>query len=636
MVIFGKVCYNLGGLVKFGPCAFSDSVKILKFLHASNFRLHLPVTCWSAEEDCVSDSGLRTGAEAAALPDSQGKPSEGIRDFGFWSQGSSSNWLMNAAFPDLTPGLMEECLSAAWQSAERVFDLAINQSVDFVLLTGDVLQPNLTGTRGLVFLVEQFRRLHEKGIAVYWKLERPIEAWMLPDFSFPENVFLFPATEPHIKKFRLPDSSKNIFIASWCAPNPDFSHYDFSRLPGQKLPQTQTIALCPDDVTFLGNHTGPSAAFPKKKLGTETDETKDAILKAADGASSVLEEVSEAPGFRPEANDFPIPGAAYVAMTAIRERLTLKRKFENQSNSIVFHSPGEIQYRSPGFHSHLAEIESKTEIPPAGVSVVNLDLDGEMPPSIQFFPTETLGWSFLEERLPADAVTWEKLQNFLVQTLRKKFSSFPSENLFSSSSIESPIPDSLRGSLAAEPEERAASTSSSTSIPAPSSRIPFELSRKRTLVFWKLVAEKPVHAEMLRDLLKGSFSGDEAEEYSRTKSLLAALRAAGECLSTQPWTVCISADRAGLIPYSWGQSDSMLGDFLRLVRFHLGNSDPAIKNPEFADHSLNLREMLTEAQNRSLPARMTALETAEENVILELAAVWGADALACAQEGRKK
>lgn len=84
-------------------------------------------------------------------------------------------------------------IDAPYRAAERVFDAAIKQRVDFVVLAGDIMDPLASGPRGLVFLTEQFQRLSAQGIRVYWAggrsddFERWIDAWPLGD-----NVLRFP------------------------------------------------------------------------------------------------------------------------------------------------------------------------------------------------------------------------------------------------------------------------------------------------------------------------------------------------------------------------------------------------------------------------------------------------------------
>lgn len=84
-------------------------------------------------------------------------------------------------------------LDAPYRAAARVFDVALAEQADFVVLCGDLLQPEATGPRGPLFLVEQCTRLQERGIQVYWaggQIDLP-ERW--PAFArLPENVQVFP------------------------------------------------------------------------------------------------------------------------------------------------------------------------------------------------------------------------------------------------------------------------------------------------------------------------------------------------------------------------------------------------------------------------------------------------------------
>ena len=150
-------------------------------------------------------------------------------------------------YPEVPEAVREGLETAAWTSAVRSFDVAIALKVDFVLMTGTVLQPEWTGPRGILFLREQFERLQAVGIPVYWKLDEPAASWLLPDKTFPENVFLFPQGETQIRKFRLAEDSRTIFLLSWDGETPDLSRYDLSKLPGEKLPPPLTIALRHED-----------------------------------------------------------------------------------------------------------------------------------------------------------------------------------------------------------------------------------------------------------------------------------------------------------------------------------------------------------------------------------------------------
>lgn len=82
---------------------------------------------------------------------------------------------------------------APYRAAERVFDAAVKHQVDFVVLAGDVVDPLLAGPRALVFLAEQFQKLADHGIRVYWaggrgdRFDRFADLWQPAD-----NVHRFP------------------------------------------------------------------------------------------------------------------------------------------------------------------------------------------------------------------------------------------------------------------------------------------------------------------------------------------------------------------------------------------------------------------------------------------------------------
>jgi DNA repair exonuclease SbcCD nuclease subunit len=81
---------------------------------------------------------------------------------------------------------------APYAAAERVFDEALREAVDFVVLSGDLVHVGYAGPRAVEFLIEQFRRLRERDIAVYWASGRvdPPEAWPR-SAALPENVHRF-------------------------------------------------------------------------------------------------------------------------------------------------------------------------------------------------------------------------------------------------------------------------------------------------------------------------------------------------------------------------------------------------------------------------------------------------------------
>ena len=89
--------------------------------------------------------------------------------------------------------LKELFIEAAYWAAERVFETVLAEEAELLVLSGDILNPQHTGPRGPLLLAEQFARLAERGIAVYWAGGRtdPPEAWPAA-IPLPENVHVFP------------------------------------------------------------------------------------------------------------------------------------------------------------------------------------------------------------------------------------------------------------------------------------------------------------------------------------------------------------------------------------------------------------------------------------------------------------
>ena len=69
---------------------------------------------------------------------------------------------------NLPDELRDRFVDARYIAAERVFDAAIQHDVDFLVLAGGLLDARLPGLRGPWFLSEQFRRLADHGIDIYW------------------------------------------------------------------------------------------------------------------------------------------------------------------------------------------------------------------------------------------------------------------------------------------------------------------------------------------------------------------------------------------------------------------------------------------------------------------------------------
>lgn len=88
--------------------------------------------------------------------------------------------------------LREMLLEAPFLAAERVFESALSERADFVVLSGDIVHPGRGGPRALLFLLEQFQRLAERKIPVYWAggSVDPPESWPA-ELALPPNVHYF-------------------------------------------------------------------------------------------------------------------------------------------------------------------------------------------------------------------------------------------------------------------------------------------------------------------------------------------------------------------------------------------------------------------------------------------------------------
>ena len=106
--------------------------------------------------------------------------------------------------PDIPEGLRELFVEAPYLAAERVIETALEHSVDFLALAGDVVAPGKAGPRAWIFLREQFQRLADHDIEVFWAGGHvdPPEAW--PDrLPLPDNATVFPSDESvHVSRTR--------------------------------------------------------------------------------------------------------------------------------------------------------------------------------------------------------------------------------------------------------------------------------------------------------------------------------------------------------------------------------------------------------------------------------------------------
>ena len=97
-----------------------------------------------------------------------------------------------AGVAEVPEHLREVFIEAPYIAAARVFDAALIEEAAFLILSGDVLHPLYAGPRGVTFLCEQFARLAEREIAVYWVggTVDPPDEWPA-SIALPTNVRVF-------------------------------------------------------------------------------------------------------------------------------------------------------------------------------------------------------------------------------------------------------------------------------------------------------------------------------------------------------------------------------------------------------------------------------------------------------------
>jgi len=102
--------------------------------------------------------------------------------------------------------LREIFLEAPFRAARQVFETVLSEGADALLLTGDLVEVHLGGPRAVLFLQEQFQRLADREVPIYWATGDcdPAEAW--PACApLPENVHLFPCSRVESHELRRKD-----------------------------------------------------------------------------------------------------------------------------------------------------------------------------------------------------------------------------------------------------------------------------------------------------------------------------------------------------------------------------------------------------------------------------------------------
>src|SRR6266496_1869969 len=73
-----------------------------------------------------------------------------------------------AGVPNAPDELVDLLIDCPQRAAASVFDAAISHHASFVALAGNVIDPRFAAPRDWLFLIEQFERLAQHNIIVYW------------------------------------------------------------------------------------------------------------------------------------------------------------------------------------------------------------------------------------------------------------------------------------------------------------------------------------------------------------------------------------------------------------------------------------------------------------------------------------
>ena len=81
---------------------------------------------------------------------------------------------------------------APYEATANVFDTAVTENVDFILLSGDLIDIRQSSPFTVKFLLDQFASLNAAGIPIYWiSGELDKTSYWSKGITFPENVILF-------------------------------------------------------------------------------------------------------------------------------------------------------------------------------------------------------------------------------------------------------------------------------------------------------------------------------------------------------------------------------------------------------------------------------------------------------------
>ena len=175
---------------------------------------------------------------------------------------------------EVPPDWQELFLEASYLAATQVFETALSECADALLLSGDLLDPELAGPRAVVFLRDQFQRLAAHGIPVFWAcgdVDAP-DTWPACA-KLPENVHVFPVG--HVAGHEVVREGKTVARIQ-----------GISRTPG----------IAPDDSGFCCDTTGLFSVGVAYGTGASPGAEGDRVDYMALGGQHRRQTVDQSPG----------------------------------------------------------------------------------------------------------------------------------------------------------------------------------------------------------------------------------------------------------------------------------------------------------------------------------------------------
>lgn len=100
---------------------------------------------------------------------------------------------------ELPDHLRELMVEAPRKAVASIFDAALSHDVDFLVLSGDLIQPQIAGPYGLSLILEGFESLGEYGKQVFWSTGIADDSTLWPEsIPMPRNVTVFPKSQTQV------------------------------------------------------------------------------------------------------------------------------------------------------------------------------------------------------------------------------------------------------------------------------------------------------------------------------------------------------------------------------------------------------------------------------------------------------